>query len=295
MMAATSEPVAVLGIGAMGHGMAHSALRAGIPTIVWNRNKAATRDLADAGAEVADTPADAASRAGIVVTMVTDADAVSSIAREQGMLAALRPDAIWAQMSTIGVAATDKLADVVRTERRDVTFLDAPVAGSREPAERGELTIFLSGPQEARPRVTPLFNALAQRTLWVGPAGFGSRLKLVNNTWVAFASEAVVASMAVARRLGLSPETVLTALSGGPLVSPWQEPKLQRVAKGDYSPEYSLELALKDVRLALQVTNDDQFVALAGLAEEWQRALSHGFGEEDLTVVSRILEPQVSR
>ena len=294
-MAATTEPVAVLGMGAMGRGMARSALRAGIPTIIWNRTRAATRDLEQAGAEVAESPADAASRAGIVVTMVTDADAVDSIVREQGMLAALRPDAIWAQMSTIGVAATDKLADLVRTERRDVTFLDAPVAGSREPAERGELTIFFSGPQEARQRITPLFNALGERTLWVGAAGAGSRLKLVNNTWVAFASEALVTSMAVARRLGLAPETVLDAFSGGPLVSPWQDLKLQRVVKGDYSPQFSLALALKDVRLALQVTNDDQFVALAGLAEEWQRALSHGFGEEDLTVVARILEPQVTR
>lgn len=294
-MAATPERVAVLGIGAMGRGMAHSALRSGIPTTVWNRTKEATRDLAEAGAQVADTAAEAALSAGIVVTMVTDADAVLSIAREQGMLAALRPDAIWVQMSTIGVMATDKLVDLVRTQRKDVMFLDAPVAGSREPARRGELTIFASGPQEARRRVTPLFNALGNRTLWVGPAGGGTRLKLVHNTWLAFASEAVVTSIAVARRLGLPTETVVNAFSGGPLVSAWQEAKLHRVAKGEYSPEFSLSLALKDVHLALQVTNDDQFVALAGLAEEWERAFDRGFGDEDLTVVARTLEPQVTR
>lgn len=294
-MAGTPESVAVLGIGTMGRGMAHSALRAGLPTIVWNRHEAATRDLAEAGAEVADSAADAVLRAGIVITMVTDADAVLSLAREQGVLAALRPDAIWAQMSTIGVAATDKLIDLVRTQRRDVTFLDAPVSGSREPAAQGELTIFASGPQEARGRITGVFNALGQRTIWVGPAGSGSRLKVVNNTWLAFASEAVVASMAVARRLGLPTETVVNAFSGGPLVSAWQEPKLERVAQGEYSPEFTLSLALKDLRLALQVTNDDQFVALAGLAEEWQRAAAHGFGDEDLTVVARTLEPQVTR
>ena len=290
-MAGTPETVAVLGIGAMGHGLAGSALRAGIRTIVWNRNKAATRDLAEAGAEVAETAAEAAQRAEIVVTMVTDTDAVLSIAREHGVLAALRPDAIWAQMSTVGVAGADKIADLVRTERRDVTFLDAPVSGSREPAERGELTIFASGPQEARPRITPFFNAVGQRTIWVGPAGSGSRLKVVNNTWLAFASEAVVSSMAVARRLGLPTETVVNAFSANALVSAWQEAKLQRIAKEEYSPQFSLELALKDVRLALQVTNDDQFAALAGLAEEWQRALLRGYGDEDLTVVARTLEP----
>ena len=99
-MARTHEPVAVLGIGAMGHGMAASALRAGIPTIVWNRRMEATRDLAELGAEVAGTAAGAARRAAIVVTMVTDADAVVSVARDQGVLAALAPGAIWAQMST---------------------------------------------------------------------------------------------------------------------------------------------------------------------------------------------------
>jgi len=110
-MESMHEPVAVLGIGAMGHGMAASALRAGIRTIVWNRNPAASRDLADLGAEVAETAADAARRTAIVVTMVSDTDAVMSIARDQGMLAALAPGAIWVQMSTIGVAGIERVAD----------------------------------------------------------------------------------------------------------------------------------------------------------------------------------------
>src|SRR6266705_6777699 len=195
-MVGTQEPVAVLGIGAMGRGMATSALRAGIPTIVWNRAPEAARDLADLGAEVAGTAADAARRAAIVVTMVTDADAVLSIAADQGMLAALAPGAIWAQMSTIGVAGIDRVAALAGAERPDVIFLDAPVSGSKDPAEHGQLTIFASGPGEARARAAPLFDALGQRTIWVGPAGAGTRLKLVNNTWLAFATEAVAASVA---------------------------------------------------------------------------------------------------
>src|SRR5207237_1001464 len=124
------EPVAVLGIGTMGHGMATSALRAGIPTIVWNRKLEATKDLEAIGAEVAETAADAARRAAIVVTMVTNTEAVLSIARDQGMLGALAPGAIWAQMSTIGVAGIEEVADLVARERPDVTLLDAPVSGS---------------------------------------------------------------------------------------------------------------------------------------------------------------------
>src|ERR687891_1131048 len=146
-MARARDPVAILGIGAMGHGMAASALRAGIPTVVWNRTPAATRDLAGRGAEVAPSAADAARRAAIVVTMVTDTDAVLSIARDQGMLAALAPGAIWAQMGTIGVAGIERVAAMVAAERSDVTLLDAPVSGSRDPAEQGQLTIFASGPE----------------------------------------------------------------------------------------------------------------------------------------------------
>jgi len=291
-MASTHDPVAVLGLGTMGHGMASSALRAGIPTVVWNREPEATRDLADLGAEVADTAADAARRAAIVVTMVTDADAVLSIAREQGMLAALAPGAIWAQMSTIGVAGIARVAALVENERSDVVLLDAPVSGSKEPAARGELTIFASGPDAARERVTPLFDALGRRTVWVGPAGNGTRLKLVNNTWLAFGAEAVDASVALADRLGLGTEVVADALGSGPLVSQWQAAKLQRIGEGDFSPQFSLSLALKDVRLALEATDAAQFAVLACLAEEWQHAVDEGLGDQDVTVMTRALELQ---
>jgi 3-hydroxyisobutyrate dehydrogenase len=289
-MAQTQEPVAVLGIGTMGHGMAISALRAGIPTIAWDREPKATRDLAKLGAEVADTVTDAARRAAIVVTMVTDADAVLSLAHDQGMLAALPPGAIWVQTSTIGVAGIEQVAALVEKERPDVTLLDAPVSGSKDPAEQGQLTIFASGPPEVRPRVAPLFDALGQRTIWAGAVGTGTRLKVVNNTWLAFAAEAVAASVALARQLGLETDTVLDALDGGPLVSPWQTAKLRRIAIGDFSAQFPLSLALKDVRLALEAADDDQFAALACLADEWQQAVDQGLGDQDLSIVTRALE-----
>jgi 3-hydroxyisobutyrate dehydrogenase len=285
------EPVAVLGIGAMGHGMAASLLRAGIPTIVWNREPAATRDLAEQGAEVAASAADAARRAPVVVTMVTDTDAVISIARDQGMLAALASGAVWVQMGTIGVAGIERVAAMVAAERPEVLLLDAPVSGSKEPAEQGQLTIFASGPEAARPRVAGLFDAVGQRTIWVGEVGAGSRLKLVNNTLVAFAAEAVATAAALAGRLGLETQQVVDALGGSPLVSSWQAAKLARIATGEFSAQFALALALKDVRLALQAADDDgRFGALACLAEEWQQAMDQGLGGQDLTVVTRVLE-----
>jgi len=289
-MASAPESVAFIGIGTMGHAMAANALRAGISTIVWNREPGATRDLADLGAEVADTPADAAGRASIVVTMVTDADVVLSIAKGQGLLAALPPGAIWVQMSTIGLAGIERVAALARAERPDVILVDAPVSGSKGPAESGQLTIFASGPEVASPRLEPLFDALGQRTIWVGPVGTGSRLKLVANSWLALAAEAVNTSMALARQLGLETETVVNALSGGPLVSPWQAAKLQRIAQGDFSAQFALSLALKDVRLALDAASADRFRALACLADEWQEVVDLGLGDQDITVVTRALE-----
>jgi 3-hydroxyisobutyrate dehydrogenase len=291
-MTDTSEPVAVIGVGTMGHGMAASALRAGIPTVVWDRTPEATRDLAALGAEVAQSAADAARRAAIVVTMVPDADAVVATARDEGMLAALAPGSIWVQMSTIGVAGIERVATLVEEDRPDITLVDAPVSGSKDPAEHGELTIFASGPDDVRARVTPLFDALGHQTLWVGPVGSGTRVKVVNNTWLAFGAEAVDASVALAQRLGLDALTMVDALEAGPLVSAWQSAKLQRVVNGDFSPQFALRLALKDVRLALDAVGDDRFAALSGLAEEWQQAVDAGLGDQDLTVVTRTLERQ---
>jgi 3-hydroxyisobutyrate dehydrogenase len=290
-MAPTQESVAVLGTGTMGHGMAISALRAGIPTTVWNREPEATRDLAELGAEVAGSAADAARQAAIVITMVTDADAVVSIAGDQGMLAALPPGAVWVQMSTIGVTGIERVAAMVDDQRPDVTLVDAPVSGSKEPAEKGQLTIFASGPAEVRSRVAPLFDALGQRTIWVGAVGDGSRVKVVNNTWLAFAAEGVAASVALALRLGLETETVVDVLSGSPLMSPWQSAKLQRIANGDFSAQFALSLALKDVHLALRAA-DNRLAVLACLADEWQQVVDHGLGDQDLTVVTRALEQE---
>ena len=291
-MAQEKNPVAFLGIGTMGHAMATRALGAGIPTIVWNRDPSATRDLADHGAEVAESAADAARRAAIVVTMVTDADVVLAIAKEQGMLAALAPGAIWAQMSTIGDGGIQRVQSLVTAERPDVVLIDAPVSGSKEPAENGQLTIFASGPDAVRAQLAPLFDALGRRTIWVGPVGAGSKLKLVANTWLALGAEAVNVSVALAHQLGLEIETVIDALGDGPLVSPWQAAKLPRIARDDFSVQFALSLALKDVDLVLGDAGRDRFRALASLADEWQEVVDHGLGESDLTVVAQALEQQ---
>lgn len=289
-MALQQPTVAFLGLGGMGRPMAARTLAARLPTVVWNRRPDPARALAAQGAEVADSPADAVRNAEIVVTMVTDADAVLSIAQDQGMLAAMAPGAIWAQMSTIGVSGIERVAELVARERQDIMLVDAPVAGSRGPAEQGQLTIFASGQQEVASRVAPVFDAIGHRTVWVGPVGAGTRVKLVNNTMLAFVAEGIAESLGIGRALGLEIETMLEAMEGSPLVSTWASGKLRRVGQGDYSPEYSLALALKDVNLALETTDVDRFAPAGGIAAEWQRAVAQGMGDEDIIVVARALQ-----
>ena len=291
-MAAVPETVAFLGLGTMGRGMASSALRAGIPTVVWNRKPGPADQLRNVGAEVAGSAAEAARQSSVLVTKVTDADAVVSIANDQGALAALPAGAIWVQMSTIGVAGTERVAAVVERLRPDVVLIDAPVSGSKEPAEQGRLTIFASGPDHARDRVAPLFDALGQRTIWMGPVGAGSRMKLVNNTLLAFTAEGLGTSVALARRLGLDVDRVVGALEGGPLLSPWETAKLDRIRRQEFSAEFALVLALKDVHLALETVDPERFEAYAALAHEWETAVGRGLGGDDVTVVARALEDE---
>ena len=281
--------VAVLGLGTMGAAMATTARRSGLPVVVWNRGPGASEPLTGHDIEVARSVTAAVGGADVVVTMVTDANAVMSLATEQGLLSSLKPGAVWAQMSTIGVLGTEKVAALAQHRRPDTWFVDAPVSGSKVPAEQGALVIFASGPDEARSVVEPVFEALGRRTLWLGPAGHGSRMKLVNNVLLAFSAEGVANSFALAHRLGLEVASVIEAFDGSPLVSPWESGKFHRIANGEYSAEFALALALKDVHLALTDGGAERFKVLAALAQEWEEIVDRGFGHEDVTVVTQVL------
>jgi 3-hydroxyisobutyrate dehydrogenase len=281
--------LAVLGLGTMGRAMAGSAVRNGIPTVVWNRDPDVARRWAEPGAEVAASVTEAVKGVDMVITMVTDTKAVTSIAVDLGMLETLSAGAVWAQMSTIGVNGTATINTIVERQRPDVLFLDAPVSGSKVPAEQGKLTIFASGPEQARPTAELVFAAIGERTIWLGKVGAGSRMKLINNTLLAFSAEGLANSLALAHQLGLDTHSVVEAFEGSPLTSPWTAGKLRRLQDGNYSPEFPLALALKDVHLALEEAGPERLTVLASLAQEWEEIVKQGLGNEDVTVVTRAL------
>jgi 3-hydroxyisobutyrate dehydrogenase len=245
-----TETIAVLGAGGtMGFAMARSMAQAGLTVRAWNRTEERAEPLADDGVYVASSPADAARGAGIVVTMLADAEAVISAFQDAlpGIDATADPHVLWLQMSTIGEEATRRCENFANSS--GVGFVDAPVLGTREPAEHGDLVILESGPEQAGPRIQPVFDAIGQRTIRVGPTGAGTRLKLILNSWVLAVVEAGAETIALAEGLGIDPGLFFSAIEGGALDLPYLRTKASAIASRDFSPSFRLNLAAKDAEL----------------------------------------------
>jgi 3-hydroxyisobutyrate dehydrogenase len=248
------DTVAVLGAGGtMGFAMARNIARAGIEVRAWNRTRSKAEPLAKDGAVIADTPAEAAEGAGIVLTMLADADAVvTAMECGGGALHALADSEqpqppIWLQMSTIGEDAAEWCAGLAG--RYCVQYVDAPVLGTRQPAEQGKLVVLESGPPEVRPRVQPVFDAVGHRTIHVGQAGAGTRLKLIANSWVLAVVEAGAETIALAEGLGIDPSLFFQAIEDGPLDLPYLRTKARAMIERDFTPSFRLKHAAKDAAL----------------------------------------------
>jgi 3-hydroxyisobutyrate dehydrogenase len=278
----TADAVTVLGTGIMGSAMARNLVAAGLRTTVWDRSAEATAALAAAGALVAPSAPDAVAGAQVVITMLPTADTVRSVLGEHGLTAFAR-GAVWAQMGTIGVAATAEFDGLVRQARPDVLFVDAPVSGSKGPAEAGQLLILASGPPAAEPIVRPAFSAMGRKTVWLGPAGQGSRMKLVVNAYLSFLIEGVAEALELGSQLGIDPAELDAAIEGGPLDAPLADAKLHKIARGDFSPEFPLEWALKDVDLAIEAAPGTRLPMLQALSGQWRRAVEAGYGRDDIS------------
>jgi 3-hydroxyisobutyrate dehydrogenase len=235
--------VAVLGTGTMGAGMVRSLRRAALPVRVWNRDGGKARALVDVGAEAFDSPGEAAAGADVVLTMLLDADTVVDAVRR----AAPAAGTVWLQCATVGLEGVDRT--IAAAEELGLVLVDCPVLGTRKPAEDGALVMLASGPEEARDRLTPVLEAVGRKTLWLGAAGAGSRLKLVCNAWVFALLGGVAQSVALARGLGLDPRDFLAAIEGGPVDTPYAHAKAAAMAAGDYQVSFSLAGAMKDSRL----------------------------------------------
>jgi 3-hydroxyisobutyrate dehydrogenase len=243
-----AKTVAVLGIGLMGAGMARSLLRAGLDVVVWNRDAAKSKPLASDGARVASDAAEAVVDADVMLTMLFDADATAEVA--SAVLPSVRKDAVWAQCATVGLDGARRLASLAA--EHGVLLVDAPVLGTRKPAEDGALVVLASGPAWAREAVEPVFSAIGSRTIWTGTRpDDGQRLKLVANAWILSITAATAQSVALASGLGIPPGSFLDAISGGAVDAPYAHIKGKAMISGDFTPSFEVRGAVKDSGLVL--------------------------------------------
>jgi 3-hydroxyisobutyrate dehydrogenase len=247
--------VALLGAGGtMGQGMARNLAGAGLRVRAQNRTREKLEALAGAdGIELCERPAEAVEGAGAFITMLSDADAVIETV-DGALLDRVGDGSIWLQMSTIGIAGTDRCLEVAR--ERGVELIDAPVLGTKKPAEDGELIVLASGPDSARARTQPIFEAVGKRTMWVGEAGAATRLKLAINAWIVSVVEGTAEMLALAEGLGVDPELPLEAIADGPLDLPYLRLKAKAMLEGDFTPSFRLALAAKDAGLAVAGAED---------------------------------------
>jgi 3-hydroxyisobutyrate dehydrogenase len=188
-------------------------------------------------------------------------------------------------MATVGVDWLGRL--VALAADRGVELVDAPVSGSDGPAREGKLIVLASGPDEARARVQAIFDAIGRETLWLGPTGQGTRMKLVLNNWLVTQVEAVAETIALTQALGLDPRLFPEAIDDAPLGSPYAVAKARAMISGDYSPGFALRLAFKDAGLALDAAQEVglSLPLTTALAPRWRQAIADGHADDDVSSV----------
>jgi 3-hydroxyisobutyrate dehydrogenase len=274
--------VTILGTGRMGTAMAQRLLETGHDVTVWNREPERLEPLSAAGAEMGADVAAAVADATVVITMVTDGDAVSSLAEQ--MLPAMRSDAVWVQASTVGATWADRLGEQAAAARR--SMLDAPVSGSTQPARDGALTWLVAGPQTAVEVARPALEALGQRILVIGDRQEASRLKLIVNAWMTAATVAMADALQASDDLDVPREALLQVLTDGPLGMPYALQKARAMGTNDYTPGFPVALALKDIRLIEQVGKRSPLLAV--LDRRLTTAVHAGHADDDLSAVAAV-------
>ena len=277
----TDQPtVALLGTGTMGAGMARNIAAAGIPLRVWNRTREKAEPLAEVGARVADSPADAVRGADIVITMLFDVDSVESALAEARD--GLAPGTILLQQSTVGVEGTDRL--LALADELGLVYVDAPVLGTKKPAEEGALVVLASGPEDARSAVEPVLDAIGSRTVWVGEAGQSTRLKLVANSWVLTVVEGIAEALTLAKALGIEPQQFLDVVKGGAMDAPYVQLKGKAMLEGDFTPAFGLDGAAKDAGLIVDAARaaGADVAVIEAVQKHFARALEAGYGDRDM-------------
>lgn len=286
--------IAFLGTGTMGLSMARNLARAGFTVRAWNRSRERAEPLGNDGATVCDEPREAATGADVLVTMLSDASTVLDTATRA--LQDLDQPPVWCQMSTVGIEGTELCRELA--DRVGAAFVDAPVLGTREPAEQAKLIVLASGPDAALESCRALFDAVGQKTLELGEAGSATRAKLVVNSWVLGVTGLVAETIALAEALNIDPQVFFDAIEGGTLDLPYAKLKGHAMIERSFEDAaFRLALARKDADLVLAAAEQESLDSpvLRAVAERLQRAESAGHGDEDMAANFLATAPDPAR
>lgn len=282
-----STIVAVLGTGIMGAPMARNLAGAGLEVRAWNRTREKAEPLASDGVTVCDTAAEAASGADVLVTMLLDGDAVRSAASDA--LPELADGALWAQMSTVGLEAEAGLRSLA--DDAGVTYVDAPVSGTKAPAEAGKLVVLASGPSAAQDAVAPVFDAVGAKTIWAGDAGKGQALKLAVNSWVLSVLEGLSEAVAFTEAHDVDPQLFLDTIDGGPLDVGYAGMKVPGMLERSYDDvSFALSGAAKDARLIVAAAEAAglSLSQATAIRDRFAEGVEAGHGDEDMASIVEV-------
>jgi 3-hydroxyisobutyrate dehydrogenase len=244
-----NQKVAILGLGTMGAGMAKNLLAAGFSVAAYNRTRAKAEPLAEAGARIAASPADASSDADVILTMLSDETASRAAwIGPQGALASPKPGAVLIESSTVTPKWIAELAGFATA--RGLDLLDAPVTGSRVQAEAGQLTFLVGGDAAVLEQVRPVLAAMSKEIVLLGPSGSGARMKLINNFLCGVQVASLAEGLAWIERSGLDRDLALRVLKGGAPGSPLLAAISGRMVEAKYDVNFLLSLMDKDLRYA---------------------------------------------
>jgi 3-hydroxyisobutyrate dehydrogenase len=283
--------VAILGLGIMGSGMASRLLSSNFPLTVYNRSREKCLSLGAAGATIAATPGEAASRAQIVLSMVADDDASRDVwLGESGALGAAPPGSVLIESSTVSVAWVETLA--MRAAERGCAFLDAPVTGTKPHAASGELLFLVGGRPEALEAARPVFLSLGRDIIHLGPVGSGARMKLINNFLCGVQAASFAEALSFVDAGGLDRGQAMSILTGGAPGSGILKRMAERVAANDFTPIFALRWMAKDLAYAVRGASGRGVslpLATAALAV-FEQAIAQGHGNEDFSAIIKSRE-----
>ncbi|GMP48794.1 hypothetical protein CsSME_00016030 [Camellia sinensis var. sinensis] len=278
--------VGFLGLGIMGKAMSMNLLRHGFKLTVWNRTLSRCDELVEHGASVAETPAAVVKKCNYTIAMLSDPSAALSVVFDKdGVLEQICNGKGYIDMSTVDSDTSSKISEAITS--KGGSFLEAPVSGSKKPAEDGQLVILAAGEKALYEEALPAFDVMGKKSFFLGHVGNGAKMKLVVNMIMGSMMNAFSEGLILADKSGLNPQTLLDVLDLGGIANPMFKMKGPTMIQKSYSPAFPLKHQQKDMRLALAL-GDQNAVSMpvaAAANEAFKKARSMGLGDLDFSAV----------